>query len=201
MLLKKQTVWLLTMLSLVFVLSVYYFVGGPNDQLAFDENKQEQQDMDATSGDNDATKEDDTDVDADTTGDNEVISHISSAEDLAGLRFKLNDIRSKQKDDLSAVTANTSLSIDEINKAKEELNALHDIESKELMLEQQIKSRGIDDALVRVINGEVTVMLKAEESSPKLANEIYHLIREQFPNVRNENVAIQFQATATANND
>ncbi|MED4017076.1 SpoIIIAH-like family protein [Sutcliffiella cohnii] len=200
MLLKKQTVWLLTMLSLVFVLSVYYFVGGPNDQLAFDENTQEQENIDATSGDKDATKEDDTDVDADAPDENEVISHISSAEDLAGLRFDLNDIRSKQKDDLSAVTANTSLSIDEINKAKEELNALHDIESKELMLEQQIKSRGIDDALVRVINGEVTVMLKADEA-PKLANEIYHLIREQFPNVRNENVAIQFQATATANND
>ncbi|WP_143588935.1 SpoIIIAH-like family protein, partial [Terribacillus halophilus] len=49
--LKKQTVWLLTMLSLLIVLSVYYMTSPNGDELAFINDSAEENGTSTTSGD------------------------------------------------------------------------------------------------------------------------------------------------------
>ena len=198
MLLKKQTVWLLTMLSLVFVLGVYYVFGNPEaNQVALDNDPQHGEHQ--PSGDNVVTNptDEEAEEDADTTTGGTVSFETSSDETFMKLRLDLQTLRSKAKENLESVVANASLPADEINKAWEQFHELNAVEQKEALLEQAIKARGFNDALVLVDGERIRVTLKSEESSPKLANEVLHLVRQEFNNVRNENIYIEFQ---TANN-
>ncbi|WP_096153471.1 MULTISPECIES: SpoIIIAH-like family protein [Bacillus] len=198
MLLKKQTVWLLTMLSLVFVLGVYY-VFSPQDanQVAMD--NEPKQGAEQPSGENVVTNptDEEADEDSDTTTGGTVSFETDRDETFMKLRLDLENLRSKAKENLEAVVANASLPADEINRAWEQFHELNAVEQKEKVLEQAIKARGFNDALVLVDGEKIRVTLKSEEKSPKLANEVLHLVRQEFTNLRNENIHIEFQ---TANN-
>ncbi|MDX5475360.1 MAG: SpoIIIAH-like family protein [Bacillaceae bacterium] len=198
MLLKKQTVWLLTMLSLVFVLGVYYVFGNPEpNQVALDNEPEHGEHQ--PSGESVVTNpsDEEADEDADTTTGGTVSFETDRDETFMKLRLDLQTLRSKAKENLESVVANASLPADEINKAWEQFHELNAVEQKEAVLEQAIKARGFDDALVLVDGEKIRVTLKSEEKSPKLANEVLHLVRQEFTNLRNENIYIEFQ---TANN-
>ncbi|WP_417899675.1 SpoIIIAH-like family protein [Bacillus haimaensis] len=197
MLLKKQTVWLLTMLSLVFVLSVYYFLGnqdaenmatdvpGISEQAGNEEPGNGEEGTAGTDGEEAEGTEDEG---------NEVVNYISGDEAFTELRLELENVRSQQRADLNEQMANTELPAEEISKARDELNALNQIAGKELMIETSIKSRkDVEDAIVRVTGEQIKVTVKVNgEHNPQMANEIYHIVRSEFTDVRNENIVFDF---------
>ncbi|KIY21964.1 MULTISPECIES: SpoIIIAH-like family protein [Mesobacillus] len=177
MLLKKQTVWLLTMLSLVVVLSVYY-VTAPEQQksdLAAVDEKQAEQKETMTTETKDGTT---------------VISEVANDEKFEALRMNLEEQRTRQKEELQTVAATTDLPAEKRSEAIDKMNQLDEISQKEQILETLITSMGYDDALVRADGENVRITVKAKEPSASAANEIIQMVRTELGSF--QPVAVQF---------
>ncbi|MEH7391132.1 MULTISPECIES: SpoIIIAH-like family protein [unclassified Bacillus (in: firmicutes)] len=179
MLLKKQTVWLLTMLSLVVVLSVYYITSPEQNgqNLANSPEKAEQSNEPAATENLD---------------DSEVITNASGDEMFEALRLKLNDERSKMIEELSAKMANTQLPAEEISAAKDQIDQLDALAKKEEMLEMLIRSMDYEDVLVRAEGKNVRVTVKAKELSRSAANDIIREVNNEIGGL--QAVTVEFKA-------
>ncbi|MFD2214076.1 SpoIIIAH-like family protein [Metabacillus endolithicus] len=215
MMLKKQTVWLLTMLSLVVVLSVYYVTSpeggagnivmtGEDQEVSEDataeEATEEQPAEEGTEGEKtegEATEGEGTeageeaDIQTEELEDGTVISSVSSDELFTDLRMQLDDQRNEMKEQLQAIVASNNASAEEKSDAYDEMEALNDAARKEMLLETLIKSKGFDDALVRAEGNDVKITIKAEEHSKTAANEIMLLVKDEMENM--EDVIVTFQ--------
>ncbi|MCA1039179.1 SpoIIIAH-like family protein [Bacillus infantis] len=177
MLLKKQTVWLLTMLSLVVVLSVYYITTPEqksNDLAAVEEKANEE-----TAGAKESSAEETASEDGET-----VISGVSSDEMFETLRMQMEDERSRMEEELTNVMASTDLSAEERNEAKEKIDQLRDVAQKEILLETVIKAMDYEDVLVRADGEKVRITIKSKEHSPTAANEIIQMVKGEIPQLQ-----------------
>ncbi|MEH7386893.1 SpoIIIAH-like family protein [Bacillus sp. JJ1521] len=197
MLLKKQTVWLLTMLSLVVVLSVYYITTPENKNNNVAMEQEEQKDQKGNEKENMETStetKDGTNVTVQEDEDGNVISSISSDDLFTELRLEIDEHRSKLRSTLEAQTASSELTADQKNKAFDDLKKLDDIQTKEKIIETMIKSNDYEDALVRVEGDKIKITVKSKDSSKKQANEILRLVRSELGEL--QNVAVEFELSA-----
>jgi stage III sporulation protein AH len=178
MLLKKQTVWLLTMLSLVVVLSVYYITSPEQkaNDLTVVEQKEQKQAKTKTDAKDGKT----------------VVSTVAGDVKFEELRMKLEEARSEQKEELTETMATTTLPVDERMKAKDEIERLNDIAQKEEYLETMIKAMGYEDALVRADGEKVSVTVKSKKKHTKTeANKIILEVKKEISD--SYFVAVTFQ--------
>lgn len=179
MLLKKQTVWLLTMLSLVVVLSVYYLTS-----------------PDANNNMNTATTEQPSGEEGKAAGDEKEESNddsvtISSGDEFAALRMQIEDERSKLNEELTEQIANTELSEEEILEAQDQIKEISAAKTQELILEDSIVSMDYEAALVRINDNNVMVTVKAKEHSKEDANKIIRLVRGEVADAND--VSVEFK--------
>ncbi|GAB6552908.1 SpoIIIAH-like family protein [Bacillus mobilis] len=202
--LKKQTVWLLTMLSLVVVLSVYY-VTTPDkmntaspatgekigqekqgtDKAVTNEAPKETQKKETTSKET-SNKETNKETDKKESANKETskkdanVTVQSSDENFTALRMQMEDQRSEQKSRLQEVMNSAKSSATEKSKAKDNFDAITTMETKQELLETVIKSQGgYKDALVRADGTDIRVTVKAAKHSQKEANKIIQLVRSE----------------------
>jgi stage III sporulation protein AH len=197
MLLKKQTVWLLTMLSLVVVLSVYYITSpeGTKEDYAF-EQEIKNESTETSNGkkqvdSEDAATDEKGNVQVEEAEDGTVISSISSDELFTALRMQIEEERSKLRDELKEIVASKDVTAEEKSKALDTMQQLSEVAQKEKVLETLIKSRGYEDALVRADGNKVKITIKAEKHSPAAANEIIQLVKTELNDLKS--VAVEFQ--------
>ncbi|MGE8204475.1 SpoIIIAH-like family protein [Heyndrickxia sp. NPDC080065] len=178
MLLKKQTVWLLTMLSLVVVLSVYYVTSDPkkSDMAAVDKNNAKNVAQDKNTG------KKKTNMNVVTEPSDEVFEQI---------RLDRQDARSKERDELTNKLASTDLSADERSKALDEMQKLTEAAQTEKVIENLIKSKGYEDVLVRLDNNSMKITVKSKDHDKKAANQILRLVSEEAGNF--QKVAVDFE--------
>jgi stage III sporulation protein AH len=188
MMLKKQTVWLLTMLSLVVVLSVYYVTAPKdmNDSTAFtsheDVTKQKESDKDQA----------DVAVEEMEPKDGKVTSSVSSDDVFTALRMQIEDERSRLRDQLNAIVASANATAQQKSEALDKIEKLQALAEKEATLETLIKSKGgYEDVLVRAEDDQVRVTIKAKEHSKKSANEVIHMVKNEIPEAND--VTVEFQ--------
>lgn len=127
--LKKQTVWLLTMLSLMIVLSIYYMTSDTEDLAYIDNGTNESEEAastDATESSEDAEVSD--------------MSGVEEDELFTTIRMELEDKRSMEKARLKEVVASSGASTDEINEAMNEMKSLDNLAAKETILQDSILS-------------------------------------------------------------
>lgn len=185
MLLKKQTVWLLTMLSLVVVLSVYYITSPEQKSNELAAVKQEEKAD---------QKEKETKTDTEAKEGDTVISQVAGDEEFEALRLKLQDERSELKEQLNAVVATTDLPAAERSEAVDQMKKLNEIAQKEEMLETLIKAMDYEDALVRADGSTVKIIVKSKkESSKSEANAIIQMVKKEIGETNF--VAVEFQPT------
>jgi stage III sporulation protein AH len=181
MLLKKQTVWLLTMLSLVVVLSVYYITSPEqkgNDMSAVQQNSKDQLDSKQS-----AQKA------ADTSG-KTIVSQVSD-DTFDAIRLQLEDQRSQEKEDLQAKVASTDLTPEARSEAFDQMKKLNETAQKEEVLETLIKTLGYEDALVRADGDKVNITVKSKKKhSASAANDIIQLVKKE---IDTNFVAVEFQ--------
>ncbi|WP_273126315.1 SpoIIIAH-like family protein [Bacillus weihaiensis] len=215
--LKKQTVWLLTMLSLVVVLSVYYVTspeGGTSDMAMTPESqsdevttKQEETEgqteeeateegaEEGTTEGNEAedgeASEQEGDVQTEVQEDGTVISSVSNDELFTALRLDLDDQRNELKEQLQAIVASNDASPTEKSDAYDEMEALNDAARKENVLETLIKSKGYEDVLVRADENNVKITVKAKDHDKSAANNIMALVSDEMENM--EDVIVTFE--------
>lgn len=202
--LKKQTVWLLTMLSLVVVLSVYY-VTTPDkmntaspatgekigqekqgtEKAVTNEAPKETPKKETTSKET-SNKETNKETDKKESATKETskkdanVTVQSSDENFTALRMQMEDQRSEQKAKLQEVMNSAKSSATEKSKAKDNFDAITTMETKQELLETVIKSQGgYKDALVRADGTDIRVTVKAAKHSQKEANKIIQLVRSE----------------------
>lgn len=202
MLLKKQTVWLLTMLSLVVVLSVYYITSPeqqPTDMAAVGEQKEGEKE-ETPADEKNAEKETVTDISEEGSKDSvtmnnedmEIISNAAGDEVFETLRMQLMDERSRMKEELTKTIASTELSVEDRSKAKEQMDELNDIAQKEYLLETLIKAMDYEDVLVQAEGDQVSITVKADKQSRSEANKIIQTVRGELGPLH---AVVEFQNT------
>lgn len=176
--LKKQTVWLLTMLSLMIVLSVYYMTSpGNNGDLAYiDEGKNATEEAASSDTEDGETTDEDTDAEVND------ISSLGDDQLFTTIRMEIQDERSAAKDRLDDVVASSTASVEEKNEARDEMNQLDEISSKESILEDSILAAAdYNDVLVRHENDKVHVHVQETEalSNSEIVN-IMQMVKDEF---------------------
>ncbi|MDP1419321.1 SpoIIIAH-like family protein [Peribacillus simplex] len=194
MLLKKQTVWLLTMLSLVVVLSVYYLTAPEEnaadmtatEQMEQEENKTESKTENKadTKGENKSEKE----TSKNTEGSSVT---IASGDEFESLRMQIEDERAKLNEELTAKMGNTELSAEERDEAYAKIEQLSETKVKENIIENLIVAMDYNAALVRVDGTDVKVSVKADKQTKTEANNIIRLVRKEVSDA--QNVVVDFQ--------
>ncbi len=170
--LKKQTVWLLTMLSLMIVLSVYYIMSPSGDDLAFVNTGSS--DSQETSG-KDTSEDEDIDVDMANVGRDELFTTI---------RMEMQDERNMAIERLEDIVASSSASVEEKDKALKDIDRLEDISAKETILEEMILSNNeYKDVLVRSEDDKVQVHVISPELSPTEVVNIMQVVRDEFGDI------------------
>ena len=206
MLLKKQTVWLLTMLSLVVVLSVYYITSPEqqqNELAAVDQEEEKEQTeetveeplKDNEESNTDTEKEaqpnanetetnekqaNDIEVKDSVNKDAEIITNAAGDEVFETMRMQLLDERSQMKEELERKIGSTELSAEERSQAKEQMDELNEIAQKELLLETLLKAKNYNDVLVQADDKQVNITVKAEKQSKAEANKIMQTVRSEL---------------------
>lgn len=186
MLLKKQTVWLLTMLSLVVVLSVYYITSPEQNgnEMETSQKVKDQKDKKQVAANKKETSSQ--------AGKNAVVTTVEGDNEFEALRMQLEDERSQKKEDLQAEIASTDLSPDKRSEAYDQMQKLNETAQKEELLETLIKTMGYDDALVRADGEKVNITVKSKKKhTAQAANDIIQLVKKEIGETNY--VAVEFQ--------
>ncbi|PWA13216.1 stage III sporulation protein AH [Pueribacillus theae] len=191
MVLKKQTAWLLTMLSLIIVLSVYYIVspGESPTNVAYVEDEEKQTNNEAK----DAKEELET-SNKEAAEDQAEVTTISSDETFAALRIKINEAREKQLAEYQEVVASGEISAEMKSEAFNKMEKLNDQSQQITVLETLLMNQlGYDDVIVNPIDGEnFNIIVKADEVSKKEANDIMRKTVEQLGEGNVSNVTVEY---------
>ncbi|MFC4558776.1 SpoIIIAH-like family protein [Virgibacillus kekensis] len=181
--LKKQTVWLLTMLSLMIVLSVYYMTSPSSGDLAYlneGNDSSEETASDSTAGES-GTEVDD-------------LSNVGEDELFTTLRMEIQDKRSQDIDRLDDIVASSSASIEEKNEARNAIQQIEAVKTKESILEESIQaSADYRDVLVRHDENKVHVHVRVDELSKTEVVNIMQLVRDEFGEIP---VNVDYRPTA-----
>ncbi|MBL4969326.1 stage III sporulation ratchet engulfment protein SpoIIIAH [Bacillus halotolerans] len=212
--LKKQTVWLLTMLSLVVVLSVYYIMSpesknavqmqsekSPSDSgevatektPAKEDTKEktgaETEKEDGTKGTKDSSSDKETSAEASEKG--TVVTETADDDLFTTYRLDLEDARSKEREELNAIVSSDDATAKEKSEAYDKMTALSEAEGTEKQLETLIKTQGYEDALVNAEGDKINITVKSDKHSKSKATAIIDLVAKEIKTMKD--VAVTFE--------
>ncbi|ALC84994.1 MULTISPECIES: SpoIIIAH-like family protein [Bacillaceae] len=162
---KKRSIWFLTLISLVAVITVFYVTDRPSpfDGIAlFSNDTIEDVDLVETSSTNEQ-------------------SFTSSSNAFEEMRMEVQGKRSQLREQLTTKVGSNDFTAEEKDEAYNQIEELVKIDSTEAMLELIIKSLGYDDALVRIENESVLIDVVSNEQSSQKADEIIYAVKREWP--------------------
>lgn len=151
---NKKNLWFLTLFSLVLVLSIYY-VTMPSDVFS-----------------GKLTESVPTGEDGETDIKETSLIGSLKLEDDASVMKEINELKGKITD--------SEVSIDDKNKAFEELKLINKNSSKEETIEESIKELCSCENFVKIDGDNVRVVLDSDETSSTFANKIMRLVQDAF---------------------
>lgn len=161
--LKKQTIWLLIMLSLIVVLSVYAL--STSGSHSGQEAKPSAQEAQSVSADVKNGKSTDANVSA-------------VAAKLADIELSKNDERAQLEKKYESVIASKSSSAKEISAAYDQMSTLKSLADSEKMLEDVIRSKGFKNSVVKTSGSQVQIFVDSNKLTDKQANNLIQLTNE-----------------------
>lgn len=213
--LKKQTVWLLTMLSLVVVLSVYYIMSpesknavqmqseksaSDSGEVATEKAPAKQDTKEKSGTETEKGKEDGTKGTKDSSADKETSAEASekgtvvteTADDdlFTTYRLDLEDARSKEREELNAIVSSDDATAKEKSEAYDKMTALSEVEGTEKQLETLIKTQGYEDALVNAEGDKINITVKSDKHSKSKATAIIDLVAKEIKTMKDVAVKI-----------
>lgn len=214
MILRRQTVWLLTMLAVMVVLSGYYLAKGPQEQVPTSGQQQAVQKQEQISGVVVESKQVDQAPDATPVGSKSeqpaaqagktntpqnnapavVPVSETASEIFQGYKMKREAQVQQQKDEQLAIMGNTESSPQAVAEAKAKYEELSNQDNAIMNVEELLKASGYQDAVVFMQDDKVTVVVQKNELSSNEAVEIIAHIRQHL-NVPATHVSVKFQAS------
>lgn len=159
---NKQSLWFLTLFSLILVLSVYY-ITMPNELLLT--NKSNYLESEKTSGEQSDTK-----------------VTINESELLVAMRVNLEEERSQTIADLRTTLTNEEATSEEKNNAYEQIKYITDLKGQEEAIEEKLKKEFSLECFVKIDNNEVKVVAVKDKHDTTLANNIMKSVQAEFKN-------------------
>lgn len=174
---KKRSIWFLTLISLVAVITVFYVTDRPSpfDGIALFSND---------------TLDDVELVETSSTTEESFVSPNNAFEEM---RMEVQAKRGKLHDQLTAKVGSNDFTAEEKDAAYSQIEELVEIDSTEAMLELIIKSLGYDDALVRIEDDSVLIDVVSNEQSSKKASDIIYAVKSEWPQAHNVQVKFDGQ--------
>ena len=167
---NKQSIWFLTLFSLILVLSVYY-ITIPNELLMTNNSKQ-------TTASKEETEE--------------TSAVIKESEILTALRVESEEKRTAEIDELNKILNNNESSTEDKNNAFEKIKGLNSIKGKEQLIEKKIKENFKLDSFVKIDeNNQIRIVVAQKEHDVDLANNIMRSVQEEFDTKMY--ISVQFQ--------
>ncbi|WP_059103300.1 SpoIIIAH-like family protein [Shouchella shacheensis] len=194
MVLKKQTVWLLTMLSLMIVLSVYYFTPdtNPGDSVAFDES--EEANEESAVGEDELETSLEVNEEGEVEGDEEgALSEISGSVSFTEARMQLEETRSKRAEEFTRAAASEDATAEEQVEAHDKSMEILAVSHDEEVLESLIKAEGYQDALVMTHEDQVQILVQADELTKSQAAQIMAMAEDRLGS--QSDVSVQIEST------
>ena len=150
---NKNSIWFLTLFSLVLVLSVYY-ITMPNDVLL------------ETSKVNEITE----------------VNEQEENASLVALRVEKEEKVLEELESLNNILTDVSKTFEEKNTAYEKMKSLNEIKGEENNLEKKLKETFDLNSVVTVDGDNIKVVASVAESDPTLANNIMRTIQDGYEN-------------------
>ena len=150
---NKQSMWFLTLFSLVLILGVYY-VTMPNDLL---KGKITGEDIKK-----------------------EVNVNVTEGDALIAMRANRDERVALEVDKLEEILTNESTTPEDKNKAFEELKLLNINVSKESSLEEKIETKFGIKSYIEINKDNIKVVISSKEHDASLANNIMRCIQEEY---------------------
>ncbi|SDC88802.1 stage III sporulation protein AH [Melghirimyces thermohalophilus] len=174
---NKQTVWLVTMLSLMVVLSAYYIVTGPVEPA--DQVAMEDQDGDPEGVQVDTEEKDK--GDEENKGKDEKASAGAESDYFVGYQLQRSSLRSKMTEDYMEVLTDPESSKKELKEAQAKIDELMKVDKSESVMEDLIREEGYRDAVV--ITGDnqmVDVIVQSKKLSKKQVVQLISMVKKQM---------------------
>jgi len=160
---NKQSLWFLTLFSLILVLSVYY-ITMPNELLLTNNSNYLES--------KNTSKEEDNDTKV----------TIEESELLVTMRVNLEEERSEQIADLKTTLTSSDATSEEKNNAYEKIKYITDLKGREEAIEEKIKKEYNLESFVKIDNNEVKVVAVKDKHDSTLANKIMKTVQSEFQN-------------------
>lgn len=170
--LQSKSSWLLALLTLVAVISVYSLIDSPEqskEEITFTEVEDQKEILQNVA--------------------KEVSSSPSSL--FEETRLQVSNERNQLRQKLTQQITSDDYFAEEKIKASIEIDTLNKEEFTERMLEMKIKALGYPDALVQIEGEEVSVTVLAKELSKYQANDLIYLVKKEYEYA---NVQVKFDA-------
>lgn len=171
---NKQTVWLVTMLSVMVVLSAYYIVTGPvepADQVA-QTAKEKQGDIKV-----DIKRVDEPSSSGQKSA--EVLENQSN-DFFVGYQLQRSTLRQKMVEEYMQVLTNPEAPEKEVEEANQKIQQLMKIDNQETVLEELIRKEGYQDAVVITNLPHVDVIVQSEKLDKKQVVKLISLVRQHL---------------------
>ena len=150
---NKQSLWFLTLFSIILVLSVYY-VAMPNNTLA-------------------TIKENDTELQT---------INIDNSDSLTTLRVQKDEEIESTMQELQSILLNEKTTLEEKNTAYEKIQNINSNKGKEESIEKLIEKDFSYKSFVKIDKDKISVTISNKTHDVKLANDIIRKIQEQYTN-------------------
>lgn len=163
---NKQSLWFLTLFSLILVLSVYY-ITMPNELLLTNNNS-----LGTTSVNSETTSSD--------SNTNNTTVTIEESETLVTMRVNLEEEREEMMNELKTTLTSEVATAVEKNDAYEQMKVISELKAKESSIERQIKDNFSLDSFVKIDGTGVKVVVVKKDHDSNLANQIMKKVQENF---------------------
>lgn len=150
---NKQSLWFLTLFSIIMVLSVYY-IAMPNNTLA-------------------TIKENESEVET---------LNITESDSLAALRVQDEEETQTTLNELQSILLNDKSTLEEKNTAYESIQNINTNKGKEENIEKLIEEKFGYKSFVKIKNDNINITISNKTHDVKLANQIIRSIQSNYIN-------------------
>ncbi len=164
---NKQSVWFVTLFSLILVLSIYYVTLNDNSLQSIIDNF-----------------------------DNEEVSvpvsvNVEESSVLVSLRVQEDESVLKQMENYQSILLDSTKTSEEKNNAFNSLMALNQKKGDEEKIEKKIKDEFQLDSFVKIKNDTISIVIASSEHNSTLANQIIRSVQKLF--TQEKYITVKFQ--------
>lgn len=184
---SRQTVWLVTMLTLMVVLSAYYIVTGPvqpaNQEVVKTTNP----------GNIDVSIKAVDKPTSSTATQNKEISNLKGSNDyFVGYQLQRHALRSRLTEEWFKVLTNPDASKEQQTEARGKIDGLMKVDKRESVLEELIRKEGFADAVVVSNDSHIDVVVQSKDLTRAQAVKLIGLVKDQM-DVAPLNVSVAYR--------